>query len=81
MEGRLTELEAQAAAAEERSAALEAELQQARQGAEEARTASEKHVQVHLLSPCEQWVNSRVPGFGIDAHFAHKPKSCQIPQY
>ncbi|EIE18143.1 hypothetical protein COCSUDRAFT_49368 [Coccomyxa subellipsoidea C-169] len=45
LEGRLTELEAQAAAAEERCAALEAELQQARQGAEEARTASEKHVQ------------------------------------
>ncbi|KAK9917759.1 hypothetical protein WJX75_007885 [Coccomyxa subellipsoidea] len=45
LEGRLMELEAQAAAAEERSSGLEAELQHARHLAEEARTASDKHVQ------------------------------------
>lgn len=45
------ELEAQAAAAEERSSGLEAELQQARHLAEEARTASDKHVQVRP-APC-----------------------------
>jgi hypothetical protein len=45
------ELEAQAAAAEERSSGLEAELQHARHLAEEARTASDKHVQVRP-APC-----------------------------
>ena len=49
LEGRISELEAQTAAAEERCAGLEGELEQTRQTLEAARAASDKHVQVCAL--------------------------------